>query len=107
MWNWTRQHICLAKSVEFRNCKKRGHYEKMCRIPKRIQHVDRTTSLMEEDNWDYDNIQRINNSKKKNDYIYVTLLVNNALIKLIIDSGSPVTLIPKRLFDELTFGYRK
>ena len=74
----------------------------MCPIPKRIQHVDKTTSSAEEDNWDYDKIQRINNSKKKNDYIYVTLLVNNAPIKFIIDSGSPVTLIPKCLFNEIT-----
>ena len=100
--NWTRQHICPAKSVECIHCKKRGHYEKMCRIPKRIQHVDKTTSSAEEDNWDYDKIQRMNNSKKKNDYIYVTLLVNNAPIELIIDSGSPVTLIPKRLLNEIT-----
>ena len=47
-------------------------------------------------------ITTINNSKKKNDYIYVTLLVNNAPIKFIIDSGSPVTLIPQRLFNEIT-----
>ena len=74
----------------------------MCRIPKRIQYVDKTTSSAEEDNWDYDKIQKINNSKKKNDYIYVTLLVNNVPIKFIIDSGSPVTLIPQRLFNEIT-----
>ena len=66
--NWTRQHICPAKSVECRNCKKRGHYDKMCGKPKRVQHVDKTTSSAEEDNWDYDKMQRINNSKK-NDYI--------------------------------------
>ena len=99
--NWTIQHICPAKSVECRNCKKRGHYEKMCRIPIRIQHVDKTTSSAEEDDWDYDKIQGTNNSKKKNDYIYVTLLVNNAPIKFIIDSGSPVTLIPKCLFNKI------
>ena len=74
----------------------------MCRIPKRIQYVDKTTSSAEEDNWDYDKIQKINNSKKKNDYIYVTLLVNNVPIKFIIHSGSPVTLIPQRLFNEIT-----
>ena len=64
--------------------------------------MDKTTSSTEEDNWDYDKIQRINNSKKKNDYIYVTLLVNNAPIQFIIDSGSSVTLIPKRLFNDIT-----
>ena len=46
--NWTRQYICPAKSVECRNCKKRGHYEKMCRIPRRIQHLEKTTSSAEE-----------------------------------------------------------
>ena len=100
--NWTRQHICPAKSVECRNCKKRGHYEKMCRIPRRIQHLEKTTSSAEEDNWDYDKIQKINNNKKKGEYIYVTLLVNNAPIKFIIDSGSPVTMIPQSLFNDIT-----
>ena len=74
----------------------------MCRIPKRIQYVDKTTSSAKEDNWDYDKIQKINNNEKKNDYFYVTILVNNAPIKFIIDSGSPVTLIPQRLFNEIT-----
>ena len=62
--NWSRQHIRPAKSVDCRNCKKRGHYEKMCRLPKRIQHVDKVSSSAEEDNWDYNKIQRINNNKK-------------------------------------------
>ena len=48
--NRTRQHIHPAKSVECKNCKKRGHYENMCRIPKRIQYVDKTASSAEEDN---------------------------------------------------------
>ena len=46
-----------------------AHYDKMCRKPKRVQHVDKTTSSAEENNWDHDKIQRINNSKKKNNYI--------------------------------------
>ena len=91
--NWSRQHICPAKSVDCRNCKKRGHYEKKCRLPKRIQHVDKVSSSAEEDNWDYNKIQRINNNKNSGEYLHATLLVNNAPIKFIIDSGSPVTLI--------------
>ena len=35
--NWTGQHICPAKMAECRNCKRRGHYEKMCRSTKRVQ----------------------------------------------------------------------
>ena len=98
--NWTTQHICSAKSAECRKCK-RGHYEKMCRILKRIKHVDRTASSAEE-NWDCDKIQKINTNKKKGDYIYVALLKNNTPVNIIIDSGSPVTLIPQRLFNKTT-----
>ena len=100
--NWSRQQKCPSKSVDCRNCKKRGHYEKMCRLPKRIQHVDKVSSSAEEDNWDYNKIQRINNNKKNGEYLHATLLVNNAPIKFIIDSGSPVTLIPQRLFNKIT-----
>ena len=56
----------------------------------------------EEDNWDYNKIQRINNNKKNGEYLHATLLVNNAPIKFIIVSGSPVTLIPQRLFNKIT-----
>ena len=98
--NWSRQHICPAKSVDCRNCKKREHCEKMCKLPKRTQHVDKVSSSAE-DNWDYNKIQRINNNKKNGEYLHATLLVNNAPIKFIIDSGSPVTLIPQCLFDKL------
>ena len=65
MPNLTRQHVCPAGTVDLRNCKKKGHYEKMCRLPRRIQLVDRTSSSAEEDNWDYDKIQSINNKKRQ------------------------------------------
>ena len=64
--------------------------------------MDKVSSSAEEDNWDYNKIQRINNNKKKGEYLHGTLLVNNATIKFIIDSGSPVTLIPQRLFNKIT-----
>ena len=74
----------------------------MCRLPKRIQHVDKVSSSAEEDNWDYNKIQRITNNKKNGEYLHATPLVNNAPIKFIIDSGSPVTLIAQRLFNKIT-----
>ena len=92
--NWTRQYVCPAKTVDCRNGENKGHYGKICRLPSRIQHVDQTTSSAEEDNWGYDKFQSKNN-KKESDYIYVTLLVNSAPMIFIIDSGSPVTLIPQ------------
>ena len=99
--NWSRQHISPARSVECRNCKKKGHYEKMCRLPKRVQYLDKVSSSAEEDNWDYNKMQSVNNNKK-GDYFHTTLSVNNTPIKLKIDSGSPVTLIPQRRFNRIT-----
>ena len=100
--NWSRQDICPAKSAECRKCKRRGHYEKMCRSMRRVQYVDKTTSSAEEDNWNYEKIQRIENTKQKKGFYNATLLVNNVPIKFIIDSGSPVTLIPECLFSKIT-----
>ena len=87
--NWTRQHMCPAKTAECRNCKRR---QKMCISAKRVHYIEKKTSSAEEDNWDYDKIQRINENKQKKDFYNATLLVNNVPIKFIIDSGSPVTL---------------
>ena len=69
---------------------------------RRVQYVDRTTSSAEEDNWDYDKIQRIENTKQKRGFYIATLLVNNVSMKFIIDSGSPVSLIPENLFSKIT-----
>ena len=73
----------------------------MCRLPKRIQHVVKVPSSAEKYNWDYNKTQRINN-KKNGEYLHAILLGKNAPIKFIIDSGSPVTLIPQRLFNKYT-----
>ena len=61
-----------------------------------------TSSAAEEDIWDYNRIQRINDNKQKKDFYNATLLVNNVPIKFIIDSGSPVTIIPECLFNDKT-----
>ena len=75
----------------------------MCRLPKRIQYVDKISSSAEEDDWDYNKIQSINNNKKKKeDFFHATLLFNDVPIKFIIDSGSPVTLIPQKLFKDFS-----
>ena len=100
--NWSRQHICPAKSAECRKCKRRGHYETMRRLMRRVQYVDKTTSSAEEDNWDHDKIQRIENTKQKKGFYNATLSVNIVPIKFIIDSGSPATLIPDCLFSKIT-----
>ena len=62
----------------------------------------KTTSSAEEDNCDYNRIQRINDKEQKNNFYNATLFVNNVPIKFIIDSDSPVTLIPECLFNDIT-----
>ena len=74
----------------------------MCRSTKRVLYIEKTTSSAEEDNWDYNRIQRINDNKQKKDFYNATLLVNKVPIKFTIDSGLPVTLIPECLFNDIT-----
>ena len=64
--------------------------------------MESTTSSAEEDKWGYDRVQKINKTKQMKGLYKATLLVNNLLIKFIIDSGSPVTLIPECLFNKTT-----
>ena len=49
----------------------------------------RTSSAAEADNWEYNRIQKIDNTKQKKGFFNAKLLVNNVPIKLIIDSSSP------------------
>ena len=71
---------------------------------------DEETSSAEEDEWAPDTVHSI---KQKNhstqstnisgpEFFTPTALVKNRPIKFIIDSGSPVTLIPKSLFNNRT-----
>ena len=89
-----------GENGRMQNCKRRGHYEKRCRSTQRVQYFEKTTSSAEE-NWDYNRVQRINDKEQKKDFYNATLLVNNVPKKFIIDSGSPVTLIPECLFNDI------
>ena len=74
----------------------------------RIQ--EHETRSAEEDDWSPNTIhyinQKIHSRRQMNkdcpDFFTFTALVNNRSIKFIIDRGSPVTLIPKSLFNRIT-----
>ena len=89
------------KTAQCRYCKRRVHYEKMCRSRKKIEHFERKSSSAEEYKCDYNKIQKINSNDQKGFY-NTTLLVIERPIKVIIDSGQPVTLIPNSLFKAIT-----
>ena len=109
--NWSRQHECPARGKKCTKCDKIGHYAKNCRTNKKINRIqEHGTSSAEEDDWSPNTIhcinQKIHSTRQLNkvgsDFFTLTALVNNRPIKFIIDSGSPVTLIPKSLFNRIT-----
>ena len=108
--NWSRQHECPAKGKKCMKCEKIGHYAKYCRTNKRVNHVqDDEASSAEEDDWSPNTIHSVNQmvhsirqTKNGPEFFTLTALVNNRPIKFIIDSGSPVTLIPKSQFNSTT-----
>ena len=109
--NWSKQHDCPAKGKKCVKCSKLGHYTKCCRSTRKINHIaDEETYRADEDDWTPDRIhsiqQKINSmgTKCKNGppFYTKTLLVNNRPIKFIVDTGSPVILIPKTKFNNIT-----
>ena len=109
--NWTRQHECPAKGKKCANCEKIGYYAKYCRTNKRTNHIqDDVASSAEDDDWSPNTIHSVNQKVhstfkiKRNgpEFFIITALVNNRPIKFIIDSGSPVTFIPKSQFNGIT-----
>ena len=109
--NWTRQHECPAGGKKCAKCEKIGHYAKCCRTNKKINRIqEHETSSAEADDWSPNTIHYISQkihstrqmSKDGPDFFTLTSLVNKRPIKFIIDSGSPVTLIPKSLFNGTT-----
>ena len=111
--NWTHAHIpdCPAKNKKCNNCKKIGHLAIVCRSKQRIQHIsERTDSSNAEDQWTPDRIHLIQRTihsthgmdKKSENYYTETVLVNGRPIKFIVDTGSPVTLIPMAKFNNTT-----
>ena len=114
--NCDKLHDCPAKAKKCLNCGKIGHYAKLCRTKqktdRRIKHIqpESEASGAEEDEWSPNRIHLITrmvhstkqNTKDGQPFFTTTALVNNKPITFIIDSGSPVTLVPKQLFNQTT-----
>ena len=109
--NWSKQPECAARGKKCAKCGKLGHYAKCCRSMRKINHIaDEEAVSADEDDWTPNKIhsiqQKINSMGATNKngipFFKRTLMVNNRPKKLIVDTGSPVTLIPKLKFNKIT-----
>ena len=92
--NWSLEHICPAQRAQCNNCKKMGHFAKVCKSKtvNRIQKELSTDSNTE--SWpEIDHIQSVNGINRI-DFYKAILFVQGQPIEFIIDTGSPVTIIP-------------
>ena len=93
---WSLEHICPARRAQCNNCKKMGHFAKVCKSKtfSRIQKEASTDSNTE--SWpEVDHIQSVNGINRV-DFYKAILLVQGQPIGFIIDTGSPVTIIPPK-----------
>ena len=107
--NWSRQRKCPARGKKCAKRSKIGHLGKCCRANRKVNHLmEGETSSPVEDDWTLNTIhsvkQKIHSTRSMNsngpEFFTISALVNNRPIKFIIDSGSPVTLIPKSQFNK-------
>ena len=110
--NRSRQHECPARRrKKCAKCGKIGNFAKCCRANRNVNHLmEGETSSAGEDDWTPNTTrsvkQKIHSTRSTNSngpkFFTITALVNNRPIKIIIDSHSPVTLIPKSQFNKIT-----
>ena len=92
--NWSLEHICPLQRSQCNNCKKMGHFAKVfkAKTVNQIQNEPSTDSNTE--SWpEIDHIQAVNGINRI-DFYKAKLLVQGQSIEVIIDTGSPVTIIP-------------
>ena len=105
VWMFARRKKCIK-------CSKLGLYAKCCRSARNINYIadEEAYSAEDEDHWIPAKIcsiqQKIHSmgtkSKNGKPFYTKTPLVNNRPIKIIVDTGSPVTLMPKARYNKIT-----
>ena len=109
--NWLRQHEFPTRGKKCAKCGKIGHFAKCCRANRKVNHLmEGETSSAGEDDWTPNKIhsvkQKIHSTRLMNrngpEFFTITALDINRPTKFIINSGSPVTLIPKSQFIKIT-----
>ena len=92
--NWSLEHICPARRAQCNNCKKMGHFAKVCKSKTVSRVAEAISSDSNTEPWpEIDHIQSVNGINRV-DFYKAILLVHGQPIEFIIDTGSPVTVIP-------------
>ena len=92
--NWSMEHICPARRAQCNNCKKMGHFAKVCKSKTVSRIAEAASSDSNTEPWpEVDHIQSVNGINRV-DFYKTILLVHGQPIEFIIDTGSPMTIIP-------------
>ena len=95
--NWSREHICPARKAECNNCKKMGHFAKVCKSKTVSRVKEATSSGTNTEPWpEIDHIQSVSGVNRV-DFYKAILFVQGQPKEFIIDTGSPVTIIPPKI----------
>ena len=103
MQNWTPTHNCPANETNCNKCGKKGHYAKVCRqnytnnrtVKKLTEEEteDRSETSSESDE-SIHHIKEIKKIEEENKHYTATVKINGIKEEFIIDTGSPITIMP-------------
>ena len=92
--NWSMEHVCPARRSQCNNCKKMGHFAKVCKSKTVSRITEAVSSGSNTEPWpEIDHIQSVNGINRV-DFYKTILLVHGQPIEFIFDTGSPATIIP-------------
>ena len=108
--NKSEPHFCPIGGRKCAKCAKPGHYAKSCRSTRKKHIAGEETRSTDADDWTPSRIRSIQqkihsmgtNNRNGPPLYTITLVVINRPITFLINTGSPVTLIPKPKFNNTT-----
>ena len=101
--NWNQSHKCPALDQTCKNCGKKGRFARACRQKdyhkRKIRNVtENEASTIDEESDESESsifrIERINRIVDKNKYLTTTVKINGTEKEFIIDTGSPISIMP-------------